>query len=469
MTGATRGAGRGIAVSLGEAGATVYCTGRTTRERRSEYDRPETIEETAELVDAAGGTGIAVEVDHLEPAQVEALVERIDAEQGRLDVLVNDIWGGEKLAQWNTPVWEHDLDSGLRMLRLAIDTHLITSHFALALLIRRPGGLVVEMTDGTLEYNAANYRLSTFYDLAKTAVIRLAFAQSKELAPHGCTAVALTPGWMRSEMMLDIYGVTEANWREATVGSPHFVAISETPRFVGRAVAALAADPQVHDRNGGSFSSGGLAREYGFTDLDGSQPDCWRYMVEVQDPGLPAGPDRLPLRLRRRAAACAPSIQISQRRSPSGARRGSGRDGARRTRCDACARHLREPTRCAASASPMRPRPRGRSARRRGSAPVRRAAPPSGRCSGRGTARRHRRRSWRSAAHAPGVGETTQDSRQQTLSQEEAGRSNRASRGLGGGRGCARGGRGSPGAPGRTPCGLPWSRNTRVGLCRASR
>jgi NAD(P)-dependent dehydrogenase (short-subunit alcohol dehydrogenase family) len=287
VTGATRGAGRGTAVALGEAGATVYCTGRTTRRRRSEYDRPETIEETAELVDAAGGRGIAVEVDHLEREQVQALVGRIEAEQGRLDVLVNDIWGGEKLAQWNTPVWEHDLDGGLRMLRLAIDTHLITSHFALALLIRRPGGLVVEMTDGTLEYNARNYRLSTFYDLAKTAVIRLAFAQGEELAPHGCTAVALTPGWMRSEMMLEHYGVTEANWRDATVGSPHFVAISETPRFVGRAVAALAADPDVQRRNGGSFSSGGLAREYGFTDLDGSQPDCWRYLVEVQDPGHP--------------------------------------------------------------------------------------------------------------------------------------------------------------------------------------
>jgi len=288
VTGATRGAGRGTAVSLGEAGATVYCTGRTTRKRRSEYDRPETIEETAELVDAAGGEGIAVEVDHLEPAQVEALVERIDAERGRLDVLVNDIWGGELLAEWNKPVWEHDLDKGLRMLRLAIDTHLITSHFALALLISEPGGLVVEMTDGTREYNAEHYRLSAFYDLAKTSVIRLAFAQSKELAPHGCTAVALTPGWMRSEMMLDNYQVTEDTWREAEGGNPHFKAISESPRFVGRAVAALAADPDLHRRNGGSFSSGGLAREYGFTDLDGSQPDCWRYMVEVQDAGRPA-------------------------------------------------------------------------------------------------------------------------------------------------------------------------------------
>lgn len=287
VAGATRGAGRGTAVALGEAGATVYCTGRTTRERRSEYDRWETIEETAELVTAAGGDGIAVAVDHLEADQVEALVRRIDAERGRLDVLVNDIWGGELLFEWDKPVWEHDLEKGLRILRLAIDTHLITSHFALPLLIREPGGLVVEMTDGTREYNAEHYRLSVFYDLAKTAAIRLAFAQGKELAPHGGTAVALTPGWMRSEMMLENYGVTEANWREATGGSPHFAAISESPRFVGRAVAALAADPDLGRRNGGSFSSGGLAREYGFTDVDGSQPDCWRYLVEVQDAGRP--------------------------------------------------------------------------------------------------------------------------------------------------------------------------------------
>ena len=290
VAGATRGAGRGTAVALGESGATVYCTGRMSGRRRSEYDRPETIETTAELVDAAGGEGIAVEVDHLQPPQVEALIQRIDAERGRLDVLVNDIWGGEKLAEWDTPVWEHDLAGGLRMLRLAIDTHLITSHFALTLLIRTPGGLVIEMTDGTLEYNESRYRLSTFYDLAKMAVIRLAFSQAKELASHGCTAVALTPGWMRSEMMLDNYGVTEDNWRDAGARNPHFGAISETPRFVGRAVAALAADPQVHSRSGGSFSSGGLAREYGFTDLDGSQPDCWRYLVEIMDAGRPADP-----------------------------------------------------------------------------------------------------------------------------------------------------------------------------------
>jgi NAD(P)-dependent dehydrogenase (short-subunit alcohol dehydrogenase family) len=286
VAGATRGAGRGVAVALGEAGATVYCTGRSTRARRSEYDRPETIEETAALVDAAGGTGIAVAVDHLVGDEVAALVARIGAERGRLDVLVNDVWGGELLMEWNTPVWEHDLDRGLRMLRLAVDTHLITSHFALALLIKNPGGLLVEMTDGTREYNDDNYRLSTFYDLAKASVLRLAFAQAHELAPHGATAVALTPGWLRSEMMLDNYGVTEATWRDAA--NPHFAAISESPRFVGRAVAALAADPDVRRRNGGSFSSGGLAREYGFTDVDGSRPDCWRYLVEVQDAGRPA-------------------------------------------------------------------------------------------------------------------------------------------------------------------------------------
>jgi NAD(P)-dependent dehydrogenase (short-subunit alcohol dehydrogenase family) len=287
VAGATRGAGRGIAVALGEAGATVYCSGRSTRAARSEYDRPETIEETAEQVSAAGGVGVAVAVDHLEPEQVAALVARIDAEQGRLDVLVNDIWGAEKLFEWNVPVWEHDLAAGLRLLRLGVETHLVTSHHALALLIREPGGLVVEMTDGTGSYNAANYRISTFYDLAKTSVQRLAFAQSRELEPHGATALALTPGWLRSEMMLEAFGVSEENWRDATERIPHF-AISETPRFVGRAVAALAADPGRGRFNGRSLSSGELAIEYEFDDLDGSRPDCWRYMVEVQDPGLPA-------------------------------------------------------------------------------------------------------------------------------------------------------------------------------------
>jgi NAD(P)-dependent dehydrogenase (short-subunit alcohol dehydrogenase family) len=287
VAGGTRGAGRGIAVELGAAGATVYVTGRSTRKERSEYDRPETIEETAELVEWAGGRGIAVRVDHLEPDQVEALIARIEAEQGRLDVLVNDVWGAEHLFEWNVPVWEHSLQRGLRMLRLAIDTHIVSSHFALPLLIKNEGGLVVEMTDGTAGYNAENYRVSLFYDLAKTSVIRMAWAQAQELAPHGCTAVALTPGWMRSEMMLDNYGVEESNWLDATAIQPHF-AISETPRYVGRAVAHLAADPEVVRFNGCSLSSGGLAKAYGFTDLDGSRPDAWRYMTEVQDAGRPA-------------------------------------------------------------------------------------------------------------------------------------------------------------------------------------
>jgi len=288
VAGATRGGGRGIAVALGEAGATVYATGRTTREHRSEVDRPETIEETAELVTAAGGEGIAVQVDHLEPSQVAALVERIDSEQGRLDVLVNDIWGAEHLFKFNTPVWEHDLDDGLRLLRLAIDTHLITSHHALPLLIRRPGGLLVEVTDGTAEYNADNFRVNAFYDLAKTAAIRMAWGLSKELGEHGATAVSLTPGWMRSEQMLEHHSVGEENWRDATERTAHFC-ISESPVFVGRAVAALAADDERARWNGQSLSSGQLAQVYGFTDTDGTQPDCWRYMVEVIEAGKPAG------------------------------------------------------------------------------------------------------------------------------------------------------------------------------------
>jgi NAD(P)-dependent dehydrogenase (short-subunit alcohol dehydrogenase family) len=288
VAGATRGAGRAIAVELARAGATVYATGRSTRSERSEYNRPETIEETAELIEAAGGLGVGLKVDHLEADQVAALVERIDSDHGRLDILVNDIWGGELLFDWNAKLWEHDLDDGLRLLRLAVETHLITSHHALPLLIRRPGGLVVEMTDGTAEYNAANYRVSAFYDLAKTAVLRLAWSQGHELAGFGGTAVALTPGWMRSEMMLENYRVDEANWRDAK--NPHFVAISETPTYTGRAVAALAADPDLARFNQASLSSGQLAQEYGFTDVDGSAPDCWRYIVEIQDAGKPPDP-----------------------------------------------------------------------------------------------------------------------------------------------------------------------------------
>jgi NAD(P)-dependent dehydrogenase (short-subunit alcohol dehydrogenase family) len=287
VAGATRGAGRGIAIELGAAGATVYVTGRTTRTQQSEYGRPETIEETAELVTAAGGKGIAVRVDHLVPDEVARLVDRIRAEQRRLDVLVNDLWGGENLKEWDTPVWKHDLRNGLRILDLGVRTHLITAHFALPLLIERSGGLLVEVTDGTAEYNAEHYRINPFYDLAKVSVTRMAWAHAKDLAPHGATSVAITPGWLRSEMMLETFGVTEDSWRDATSIVPHFV-ISETPRFVGRAVVALALDPGRARWNGQSLSSGELARVYGFTDLDGSRPDAWRYMKEVQDVGKPA-------------------------------------------------------------------------------------------------------------------------------------------------------------------------------------
>jgi NAD(P)-dependent dehydrogenase (short-subunit alcohol dehydrogenase family) len=249
-------------------------------------NRPETIEETAALVEKAGGRGIAVPVDPLVPEQVRALVARIESEQSALHILVNDIWGATTM-EWNKSVWESSLEIGLRTLRLAVDTHAITSHFAIPLLIRTPGGLVVEVTDGTDEYNASHYRVSFFYDLAKAAVNRMGFALAHELRPYGATALSLTPGWLRSEAMLDAYGVTESNWRDATARSPHF-AISESPAFVGRAVAALAQDPDVSRWNGRSLSSGQLAKVYNFTDLDGSQPDAWRYVEEVQDAGKPA-------------------------------------------------------------------------------------------------------------------------------------------------------------------------------------
>ena len=197
VAGATRAAGRGIAEQLGAAGATVYVTGRTSGSHRSEMNRPETIDETAALVEDAGGRGIAVQVDHLVPDEVRALVARIEAEQGSLHVLVNDIWGATKM-EWDKSVWESDLDYGLRTLRLAVDTHAITSHFALPLLIKTPGGLVVEVTDGTDEYNATNYRVSFFYDLAKASVNRMAFALAHELRPHNATALSLTPGWLPS-------------------------------------------------------------------------------------------------------------------------------------------------------------------------------------------------------------------------------------------------------------------------------
>jgi NAD(P)-dependent dehydrogenase (short-subunit alcohol dehydrogenase family) len=296
VAGATRGAGRGIAAALGEAGMVVICTGRSSSRAgastRSDYDRPETIEETAELITQLGGTGIAVAVDHLDAQQVARLADRIRSDHGRIDVLVNDIWGAEQLKgpppEWNKPIWQVDLNKGLRILRLGIETHLITSHHLLPLLVAQPGGLLIEMTDGTADYNAQHYRISVYYDLVKQSVNRLAFSQGHELAAHGATAVAITPGWLRSEMMLDAFGVTDATWRDALSErggrpqAPPGFALSESPRYVGRAVAAIAADPGRRQWNQRSVSSGDLARHYGFTDVDGSRPEVWRYMADVE-------------------------------------------------------------------------------------------------------------------------------------------------------------------------------------------
>lgn len=281
VAGGTRGGGRGIAVELGAAGATVYVTGRSSAAGRSDLDRAETIEETADRVTAAGGRGIAVRTDHSVPAEVRALVDRIAAEQGgRLDLLVNCVWGGDPLTDWEHPLWEQDLDTGLRLLRRAVDTHIITSRYALPLLVARRSGLVVEVTDG----NTARYRGSFFYDLAKSSVIRLAVAQAAELRPHGVAAVALTPGFLRSEAMLDLFGVTEANWRDGVAQDPDF-AYSESPAYLGRAVAALAADPAIMAKSGRALATWSLWKEHGFTDADGSQPDFaahWARSLEAE-------------------------------------------------------------------------------------------------------------------------------------------------------------------------------------------
>jgi NAD(P)-dependent dehydrogenase (short-subunit alcohol dehydrogenase family) len=289
VAGGTRGASRAIAVELGRAGAHVYVTGRSSGTQRSEVDRPETIEGTVEAITAAGGSGTALRVDHLEPEQVRSLAERIDADQGRLDILVSGLWGGDHLMQWDTPVWEHPLESTLGMLRLAVEAHVITAHFLLPLVIRNPGGLVVELTDGTEEYNA-NYRTGTTlgYYLAKATAHPLAKAEAAETAKYDCTAVAVTPGWLRSEAMLEqAFGVTEENWRDGLAKDPNF-AISETPTYVARGVAALAADPDRKRFSGRTLSSGQLAQRYDLTDVDGSRPDCWRYLDEVVDAGKPA-------------------------------------------------------------------------------------------------------------------------------------------------------------------------------------
>ena len=299
VAGATRGAGRGIATMLGEAGATVYCTGRSVRGRPASGSRPETIEETAELVTERGGTGIWVQVDHEVEAQVEMLFHRVRDEQGRLDILVNDVWGGDALTEWGKPFWELETDKGLAMLRQAVHSHIITSRHGVPLMIEHGQGLIVEITDGDF----LGYRGNLFYDLVKVGVIRLACDMSLDLKGKDITALAVTPGFFRSEAMLDHFGVTEANWRDGTKEDPHF-AESESPTFVGRAVAALAADPDVNQKAGRVWASWTLAKEYGFLDADGRQPDWGGYFARTVEEVLKRGApiraeDRFLLEMRR--------------------------------------------------------------------------------------------------------------------------------------------------------------------------
>jgi NAD(P)-dependent dehydrogenase (short-subunit alcohol dehydrogenase family) len=285
VAGATRGAGRGIAAMLGEAGATVYCTGRSSRNKiipTGKADTPfalayrhETIEDTAEMVTYYGGVGIAVQVDHLIEAQVQGLFARVKAEQGKLDILVNDVWGGDEFAEWGQRFWEQNTRKGFAMLERAVHTHIITNRYGVPLLLENQQGLIVEITDGHTD----KYRGNFFYDLVKASIIRLAYAMSEELRPNRITALALTPGFLRSEAMLEHFGVSEADWRDGAKQDPHFIA-SETPFFVGRAVAALAADPNVFSKTGKAYSSWDLSEEYGFTDMDGERPNWGRYFEE---------------------------------------------------------------------------------------------------------------------------------------------------------------------------------------------
>jgi len=284
VAGATRGAGRGIAVALGEAGATVYCTGRSTRAGRLKAGQPETIEETAELVTAAGGLGIAVKVDHTVPAEVKKMCGQIKRRHKALDILVNDIWGGDAITEWGKTFWTVNIENGLGLLKQAIHSHIITAHYAVPLMLGRRRGIIFEITDGDAFY----YRGNLFYDLVKISVIRLAFAMARELRKREIVSVALTPGFLRSERVLDHFKVSEANWREAGKKNKNSAdqndaadfMMSESPRFVGRAVVALATDPKAKKKNGRVFSSWRLAREYKFTDLNGTRPDWGRYATK---------------------------------------------------------------------------------------------------------------------------------------------------------------------------------------------
>ncbi len=283
VAGATRGAGRGIARALGEAGATVYCTGRSVRGKPTSPERPESIEETAEIVTAVGGIGLHARVDHTIEADVEALFARIRSEQGRLDILVNDVWGGDALTEWTKLFWELDLAKGFQLMNQAVRAHIITSRYGVPLMVENNSGLIVEITDGDHVVNR-HYRGTLFYDLAKISAIRLALAMSGDLRDHNITALSLTPGFLRSEAMLDNFGVTKENWRDAVKPGNEAFAHSETPTFVGRAVAALAADPYVGEKTGQSLTSWNLAKEYGFVDEDGSRPDIGTFFAnEIPD------------------------------------------------------------------------------------------------------------------------------------------------------------------------------------------
>jgi NAD(P)-dependent dehydrogenase (short-subunit alcohol dehydrogenase family) len=278
VAGATRGAGRGIARMLGEAGATVYCTGRSSRTQPNtsghhHAGRPETIEETAEMVDAAGGIGIPVRVDHTVEIEVIELFKRIKRERNRLDILVN-VLTGPPVKTWS-PFWKLRLEEGRAMLEDWVWPHVITCRHAVPLLVAVKAGLLVEI----VEQETIGYHGHFFFDLVETSLKRIAYSLAEELAPRGVTALAITPGFMRTEAILEQFGVSEANWRDAAENNAeakHFGFIdSETPCFVGRAVAALAADPGVARWSGGVFSSWGLSEVYGFTDLDGTRPNIW--------------------------------------------------------------------------------------------------------------------------------------------------------------------------------------------------
>jgi NAD(P)-dependent dehydrogenase (short-subunit alcohol dehydrogenase family) len=285
VAGATRGCGRAIAVELGALGASVYGSGRSTRSGRSPIDRPETIEETAELVTAAGGHGVAVRCDHSDADDVDELVGRIRRDHARLDILVNDVWGGDPFVQWDKSLWAHPLDATLGVLRNGVETHLITSHFAIPLMLEGTGGLVVEVGDGK---GGVPYRGNMAYDLVKTAVVRMGEVLAHELGPQGVTALAVTPGWLRSESMLDYFGVTEETWREAAERVPYFDH-SETPHLLGRGIAALAADPERSRFAGQCLGSWDLMRVYGLVDADGTRPDWGLVDLEARLETLASG------------------------------------------------------------------------------------------------------------------------------------------------------------------------------------